>query len=59
MYNSDIVKLFNKFSYLSKYNRIYEFDKWNKFTIFIIKKEEDVSHLFSFKNMLKFKVSFN
>lgn len=47
MYNSDIVKRFNKFSYLSKYNRIYEFDKWNKFTYFYNKKkEEDVSQLF-------------
>ena len=47
IYNSDMINRFNKFSYLSKYNRIYEFDKWNKFTYFYNKKkEEDVSHLF-------------
>ena len=47
LHNSDLSKRFNKFSYLSKCNRIYNFDKWNKFLSFHKKKkEENVSHLF-------------
>ena len=47
MHNSDLSKRFNKFSYLSKYNRIYNFEKWNKFVFFCNRKrEEDVSRIF-------------
>lgn len=51
MHNSDIRKRFRKFSFLSKYNKIFDFYEWDKFiTFYKKKKEEDASHLFS-KNL--------
>lgn len=51
MHNCDLETKFHKFSFLSKCNRINEFDTWDKFHNFYKKKnEEDVSHLY-FKNL--------
>jgi len=51
MHNCDLKTKFHKFSFLSKCNRINEFDTWDKFHNFYKKKsEEDYSSIFEDKN---------
>jgi len=47
MHNSDLKSKFHKFTFLSKCNRIHDFDSWDKFHNFYKKKkEEDYSSIF-------------
>ena len=52
MHNSNLNKRFNKFSYLSKCNRIYNFNEWNKLLLFIKRKKKKMYHIYIFNILL-------